>query len=122
MERGICLCEENRFCDVSNMQCSISLMKRSNIKRYFDSCQTMFASKYPEEDSKKARLELLCKVKANQQQFHAWTQQGDPNLASFAASLAIVKNEKPFIDGEYAKIFMLDVANQLFEDFSNIEK
>ena len=40
-------------------------------------------------------------------------------MASFAATLAVVKNGKPFTDGENDKIFMLDVANELFEDFSN---
>ena len=61
-------------------------------------------------------------MKASQQQLHAWIQQGDCNSASFAASLAIVKSGKPFTDGEYAKIFMFDVVNELFEDFSNKEK
>ena len=34
-------------------------------------------------------------------------------------ALAIVKNGKPFTDGEYAKNLMLDVANELFDDFPN---
>ena len=33
-----------------------------------------------------------------------------------------MKNGKPFTDGEYAKILMLDVANKLFEDFSTKDK
>uniref|UniRef100_A0A3Q3AU70 HAT C-terminal dimerisation domain-containing protein n=1 Tax=Kryptolebias marmoratus TaxID=37003 RepID=A0A3Q3AU70_KRYMA len=87
----------------------ISLMKRSNIKRHFDTRHATFASKYPVGDSrKKACQELLCRVQANQQQLCVWTRQGDWNSSSFAGSLAIVRNGKPFIDGEYAKTFMLD--------------
>uniref|UniRef100_A0A3P8TT79 HAT C-terminal dimerisation domain-containing protein n=1 Tax=Amphiprion percula TaxID=161767 RepID=A0A3P8TT79_AMPPE len=37
----------------------------------------------------------------------------DWNLASFAGSLAIVRNGKPFTDGEYAKTFMLDIMKQI---------
>ena len=108
-------------CLIRNAQ--ISSVKRSNVKRHFDTCHATFASKYPDGDStKKACLELLSEVKASEQQLCAWAQQGDCNSASFAVSLAIVKSGKPFTDGEYAKIFMLDVANELFEDFSNKDK
>ena len=31
-------------------------------------------------------------------------------------------NGKPFTDGEYAKTFMLDVANELFDDFLDKDK
>ncbi|QQP49983.1 General transcription factor II-I repeat domain-containing protein 2-like, partial [Caligus rogercresseyi] len=37
-------------------------------------------------------------------------------------TLAIVKNGKPFTDGEFAKSLMLDVANELFDDFTDKEK
>ncbi len=57
-----------------------------------------------------------------EQQLRVWTRQGDWNLANFAGSLAIVRNGKPFTDGEYAKTFMLDVANELFDDFSDKDK
>ena len=98
-------------------------MKRLSAKRHFDTCRATFASKYPKGDSsKKSCLELLDEVKASQQQLRAWTQQNDCNSASFAASLAIVKNGKPFTDCEYAKVFMFDVANELFEDFSNQDR
>uniref|UniRef100_A0A8C5I7P3 Uncharacterized protein n=1 Tax=Gouania willdenowi TaxID=441366 RepID=A0A8C5I7P3_GOUWI len=60
----------------------IASMKRSNVKRHFDT---------------------------RHQQLRLWTRQGDYNSASFAGSLAIVRNGKPFTDGEYAKTFMLDV-------------
>ena len=33
-----------------------------------------------------------------------------------------MRNGKPFTDGEYAKAFMLDVANELFDDFSDKDK
>ena len=80
----------------------------------------MIESKYPQGDSrKKACFELLQEVKVSQQQLRAWTPHGDCNSSSVAASLAIVK---PFTDGEYGKIFKLDVANKLFEDFSNENK
>lgn len=101
----------------------ISSMKRSNIKRHFDTRHATFASKYPAGDSRKrACQELLCRVQASRQQLRVWTRQGDWNSASFADSLAIVRNGKPFTDGEYAKTFMLDVANELFDDFSDKDK
>ncbi|XP_028666004.1 general transcription factor II-I repeat domain-containing protein 2-like [Erpetoichthys calabaricus] len=101
----------------------IASMKRSNIKRHFDTRHTTFALKYPAGDSrKKACQELLCRVQVSQQQLSVWTQQGDWNLASFAGALAIVRNGKPFTDGEYAKTFMLDVANELFDDVSDKDK
>ena len=109
------------MCPICNAQ--IWSMKRLNVERHFDKCHATFASKYPEGDSrKKACLELLREVKASQQQLHAWTQQGDCDSASFAASLAIVKNGKPFTDSKYAQVFMFDVANKLFEGFSNKDK
>uniref|UniRef100_A0A3B3HT75 HAT C-terminal dimerisation domain-containing protein n=1 Tax=Oryzias latipes TaxID=8090 RepID=A0A3B3HT75_ORYLA len=101
----------------------IASMKRSNIKRHFDTRHAAFASKYPAGDSrKKACQELLSRVEASQQQLRVWTQQGDGNSASFAAALAIVKNGKPFTDGEFAKSFMLDVANELYANFSDKDK
>uniref|UniRef100_A0A3B5B0A8 Uncharacterized protein n=1 Tax=Stegastes partitus TaxID=144197 RepID=A0A3B5B0A8_9TELE len=101
----------------------IALMKRSNVKRHFNTHHANFASKYPAGDSrKKACQELLSRVQASQQQLRVWTRQGDYNSASFAGSLAIVRNGKPFTDGEYAKTFMLDVANELFDDLPNKDK
>ncbi|GLD61856.1 general transcription factor II-I repeat domain-containing protein 2-like protein [Lates japonicus] len=101
----------------------IASMKRSNVKRHFDTRHATFASKYPAGDSrKKACQELLSRVQASQQQLRVWTRQGDCNSASFAGSLAIVRNGKPFTDGEYAKTFMLDVANELFGDLPNKDK
>ena len=98
-------------------------MKRSNVKRHFDTRHDTFASKYPAGDSrKKACQELLSRVQASQQQLRLWTRQGDYNSASFAGSLAIVRNGKPFTDGEYAKTFMLDVADELFDDLPNKDK
>lgn len=98
----------------------ISSMKRSNIKRHFDTRHATFASKYPAGESrKKACQELLRSMQASQQQLSTWTRQGNWNSASFAGSLVIARNGKPFTDGEYAKTFMLDVANELFDDFSN---
>uniref|UniRef100_A0A673AMC9 HAT C-terminal dimerisation domain-containing protein n=1 Tax=Sphaeramia orbicularis TaxID=375764 RepID=A0A673AMC9_9TELE len=101
----------------------ISSMKRSNIKQRFETRHATFTSKYPVGHSRqKACQELLRRVQASQQQLHVWTQQGDWNSASFAGSLAIVRNGKPFTDGEYAKAFMLDVASELFDDFLDKEK
>lgn len=101
----------------------IESMKRSNIKRHFDTHHTTFASKYPAGDSrKKACQELLSKVQASQQQLRVWTQQGNWNSASFAGALAIVRNGKPFTDGEYAKAFMIDVASELFDEFLDKDK
>ena len=79
--------------------------------------------KYPAGDSrKKACQELLSRVQTSQHQIRVRTQQGDWNSASFAGALAIVRNGKPFTDAEYAKAFMLDVANELFDDFSDKDK
>ncbi|CAL9702340.1 unnamed protein product [Knipowitschia caucasica] len=101
----------------------ITSLKRSNVKRHLDTRHATFASKYPAGDSrKKACQELLSRVQASQQQLRVWTRQGDYNSASFAGSLAIVRNGKPFTDGEYAKTFMLDVANELFDDLPNKDK
>ncbi|GLD73743.1 general transcription factor II-I repeat domain-containing protein 2-like protein [Lates japonicus] len=101
----------------------IASMKRSNVKRHFDTRHATFASKYPAGDSrKKACQELLSRVQASQQQLRVWTRQGDCNSASFAGSLAIVRKGKPFTDGEYAKTFMLDVASELFDDLPNKDK
>uniref|UniRef100_A0A3Q2STM4 SPIN-DOC-like zinc-finger domain-containing protein n=1 Tax=Fundulus heteroclitus TaxID=8078 RepID=A0A3Q2STM4_FUNHE len=101
----------------------IASMKRSNVKQHFDTRHATFASKYPAGDSrKKACQELLSSVQASQQQLRVWTRQGDYNSASFAGSLAIAMNRKPFTDGEYAKTFMLDVANELFDDLPNKDK
>ncbi|KAJ3588721.1 hypothetical protein NHX12_009575 [Muraenolepis orangiensis] len=101
----------------------ITSLKRSNVKRHFDTRHATFASKYPAGDSrKKACQELLSRVQASQQQLRVWTRQGDYNSPSFAGSLAIVRNGKPFTDGEYAKTFMLDVANELFDDLPNKDK
>uniref|UniRef100_A0A3B3BWL0 SPIN-DOC-like zinc-finger domain-containing protein n=1 Tax=Oryzias melastigma TaxID=30732 RepID=A0A3B3BWL0_ORYME len=95
----------------------IASMKRSNVKRHFDTRHATFASKYPAGDSrKKACQELLSRVQASQQQLRVWTRQGDYNSPSFAGSLAIVRNKKPFTDGEYAKTFML------FDDLPNKDK
>nr|XP_033805884.1 general transcription factor II-I repeat domain-containing protein 2-like [Geotrypetes seraphini] len=101
----------------------IASMKRSNKKRHFGTCHATCALKYPAGDSrKKACQELLCRVQASQQQLCVWTQQGDWNSASFPGALEIVRNRKPFTDGEYAKTFMLDVANELFNNFSDKDK
>ena len=48
--------------------------------------------------------------------------RGDGTSANFVGALAIVKNGKPFTDGEFAKNLMLDVANELFDDFPNKDK
>uniref|UniRef100_A0A3B3C531 SPIN-DOC-like zinc-finger domain-containing protein n=1 Tax=Oryzias melastigma TaxID=30732 RepID=A0A3B3C531_ORYME len=66
----------------------IASMKRSNVKRHFDTRHATFASKYPAGDSRKKAL----------------------------------RNGKPFTDGEYAKTFMMDVANELFDDLPNEDK
>uniref|UniRef100_A0A3B3C526 Uncharacterized protein n=1 Tax=Oryzias melastigma TaxID=30732 RepID=A0A3B3C526_ORYME len=68
----------------------IASMKRSNVKRHFDTRHATFASKYPAGDSRK--------------------------------KASIVRNGKPFTDGEYAKTFMMDVANELFDDLPNEDK
>uniref|UniRef100_A0A3B3H9P4 HAT C-terminal dimerisation domain-containing protein n=1 Tax=Oryzias latipes TaxID=8090 RepID=A0A3B3H9P4_ORYLA len=92
---------------IVNSHCNdkIASMKRSNIKRHFDT-----------HKKKKACQELLFRVEASQQQICVWTQQGDGNSASFAAALGIVRNGKPFTDGEFAKSFMLDVIIKRIKD------
>ena len=98
----------------------ITSMKRSNVKRHFETRHSTFALKYPAGDSrKKACQELLSRVQAGQQQIRVWTQQGDWNSASFAGALAIVRNGKQLT---YAKAFMRDVANEVFDDFYNKDK
>lgn len=59
----------------------ISSMKRSNIKRHFDTRHATFAAKYPVGDNrKKACQELLSTVQASQQQLRVWAKQGDFTL------------------------------------------
>jgi len=49
-------------------------MKRSNVKRHFDTRHATFALKYPAGDSRKKEcLELLRRVQTSQQQIRAWT-------------------------------------------------
>uniref|UniRef100_A0A3B4BDN4 DUF4371 domain-containing protein n=1 Tax=Periophthalmus magnuspinnatus TaxID=409849 RepID=A0A3B4BDN4_9GOBI len=80
-----------------------TFVKRSNIKRHFGTCYATFASKYPARDSKKkACQELLNRVQASQH---------------FVGSLGKVRNRKQFKDGKF-----LDVANELFDDFTNKHK
>uniref|UniRef100_G3PK41 SPIN-DOC-like zinc-finger domain-containing protein n=1 Tax=Gasterosteus aculeatus TaxID=69293 RepID=G3PK41_GASAC len=101
----------------------IASMKRSKIKRHFDTHHALFASKYPAGDSRKrAREELQRRVQTSQQRLRVWTRQGDGSSASFAGALAIVRNGKPLTDDEYAKTFMVDVANELFDYFPNKDK
>lgn len=97
----------------------IAPMRRSNVKRHFD---TRHALKYPAGDSRKKACQASQASQASQQQLRLWTRQGDYHSASFAGSLAIVKNGKPLTDGEYAKTFMLDVANERFDDLPNKDK
>lgn len=97
-------------------------MKQSNGEWNCDTHQATFASKYPARDSrKKACQEILSKVQASQQQLSSLhpTRRGDYNFTCCAEALAIVRNRKPFTDGEYAKAFMLDIAIELSDDFPN---
>ena len=53
----------------------IASMKRSNIKRHFDTHHASFASKYPAGDSRKrACEELQRRVQTSQQQLRVWTR------------------------------------------------
>ncbi|VDN14093.1 unnamed protein product [Dibothriocephalus latus] len=98
----------------------ITSMKRLNGKRLLNTHYDTFASKYPMGGSrKKACQELMSRMQTSQKQLRVWTQRGDYNFASFAGSLAIVRTEKPFTDGEVTKTFMLDVANKRFDDLPN---
>uniref|UniRef100_A0A3B5AF36 Uncharacterized protein n=1 Tax=Stegastes partitus TaxID=144197 RepID=A0A3B5AF36_9TELE len=81
-----------------------------------------FSEKIKNHRRKKACREGLSRVQASQQQLRVWTQQGDYNSASFAGSLAIVRNGQPFTNGEYAKTFMLDEASERFDDLPNKDK
>ena len=123
MDGGIFVCGEKRFCCVSNMQWYYFVDDTIECKAAFRHTPCNFFIEISSGGSrKKACLELLRRAQTSQQQIRAWTRQGDCNSASFAGSLAIVTNGKPFTDGEYAKIFMPDVANKLFEDFSNKDR
>uniref|UniRef100_A0A3Q2Y521 SPIN-DOC-like zinc-finger domain-containing protein n=1 Tax=Hippocampus comes TaxID=109280 RepID=A0A3Q2Y521_HIPCM len=74
----------------------IPSMKQSNLKRHFDMRHVTFASKYAAGDSRKEACKLLSRVQARQRQLRIWTRQADYNSASFAGSLAIMRNGKPF--------------------------
>uniref|UniRef100_A0A3B4FMV8 HAT C-terminal dimerisation domain-containing protein n=1 Tax=Pundamilia nyererei TaxID=303518 RepID=A0A3B4FMV8_9CICH len=76
--------------------------------RHFDTRHTTFASKCPAGDSrKKACQELLCRdlqaINVLPRRTRWYGMVWYWNSASFAGALAIVRNGKPFTDGEYAK-------------------
>ncbi len=75
------------------------------------------------ESRKKACAELQRKLQAGRQPLQAWTgASGSLNAASFACSLVIARQGKPFTDGEYVKSCMLSTATELFADFLNKDK
>lgn len=121
MDRRIRLCGECRFCGVSNLQWQNYIDETVECKAALRHAPCYLCIKIP-YSRKKACQELLSSVQASQQQLCVWTRPGDYNSASFAGSLAIVRNGKPFTDGEYAKTFMLDVGNELFDDLPNKDK
>lgn len=108
-------------CSVWFAQNVFPLLKKSNIKRHFETHHAAFAAKYPVGESrKKACAKLQCKLQAGWQQLQAWTgASGSLNAASFACSLEIARQGKPFTDGEYVKSCMLITATELFADFQN---
>lgn len=112
---GHCQCTEINFIrdKISTLQPASTLVTEKMAKRKKDDDYRTFQAAWTEEK---------CRGKTSQQQLRVWTTQGDGNSASFAGALAIVKSGKPFTDGEYAKTFMLDVANELFDDFPNKAK
>lgn len=98
-------------------------MKLCNIQRHLDTHHATLAAKHSAGDIRhKACQELLKNIPVGQQQLHAWATQGDWTSASFEGALSIVKNEKPFTVGEFDKNLMLDLANELFDDFPNKDK
>ena len=109
-----------RICSVVCLICGnkILSMKWLNVKETFRHTPCNICVEIPEGKSKKkACQELPRRVKASQQQLRVWIRQDNSNSASFSCSLAVVRNGKLFTDGEFSKKFLLDVANELFEDF-----
>ncbi|XP_033848211.3 protein FAM200C-like [Acipenser ruthenus] len=102
----------------------ITSLKKSNVKRHFETHHAAFAAKYPDGDCrKKACAELQRRMQTGQQQLLAWTNKGgNLNSASFAGALEIVRSGKPFTDGEYIKGCVLSVAKELFNDLPNKDK
>nr|XP_014351068.1 PREDICTED: general transcription factor II-I repeat domain-containing protein 2-like [Latimeria chalumnae] len=83
-----------------------------------------FAAKYPEGEAwKKACEELQRKMKAGQSKLLAWSNKGGSlNSATFAGTFHIIREGKPFMDGEYVKRCMLNIGKELFEEFPNKDK
>ena len=61
-------------------------------------------------------------VQASQPQPHVWIHEGNCISTSFDCALAIVSNRKLFQEREYADAFIIDVTNELFDDFSDKDK
>ena len=104
--------------NVPNMQCQNFFNEAVKYKVTIQHTPCRICSKYPVRNRRmKVCQELLAKVKTSQQRLLAWAHQGNWNSASFAGSLAIVRSGRPYADVEYARKFILDVSNELFDNF-----
>uniref|UniRef100_H3ACP9 DUF4371 domain-containing protein n=1 Tax=Latimeria chalumnae TaxID=7897 RepID=H3ACP9_LATCH len=98
--------------------------KKSNLQRHLMTKHAAFAAKYLEgEARKKACEELQRKMKVGQSKLLAWSNKGGSlNSATFAGAFEIIREGKPFTDGEYVKRCMLNIGKELFEEFPNKDK
>lgn len=95
----------DRFNSHVNLMAQMDLIKKKNrskpVKNKATLRHTPFASKYPAGDSRKKACQRATQQSASRSAATPCTQ-GDGNSVGFAGSLALLRNRKPFTDGEFA--------------------
>lgn len=110
-EKAICaLCSAHYMC------------RTSSVKRHYETIHKELLTKSKAEQ----KVHISQKIKERNKQSASLVKyissESHLIIASFAVSNTIVKNGKPFSDGEYLKEAWLECAPYLFEDFGNKEK
>lgn len=102
---------------------SVSLPKKGNLERHYNALhRSKFDGDFPlKSDIRKHKLKQLKSKLAAQQQLLAKPSSHSNNatISSFKVSNLIVKNCKPFTEGEFVKECFLEIADNLFEGFKN---
>nr|XP_025045025.1 protein ZBED8-like [Pelodiscus sinensis] len=103
---------------------TLSSNKKWNLERHFMKKHAAFATNYPEGDArKKACKELQQQMNVGQNSLLTCSKKGESlNSASFAGSYSIIREGKPFTDGDYVKRCMLKIGHELFDEFHNKDK
>lgn len=88
------------FVEKARSAVKITSMKRSNIKRHFDTHHASSAAKYPPGERKKLAIASE-DVTGRSAAALCMSHTRDWNWDSFVSTLAIVRNGKSFTDGKY---------------------